>query len=210
MKSDNESFFKLRKVLHALGSSDEIVTEIIEIVDCTKNLMKHPDCKKYIDIKHVAKKIDINEFKNAIISKVFSKEGTLENRAKRLLHVENKKRYKNGDELIDTKEKCLEFLKENGNLIPDNNIQNWVEYCLGRELYLEIRKKYYNTDELVKVCIDNGFTDFPKYKAMYNTDPKLPSPEYLNDGFYCYKGRTFIFDMFFNSDKKVRKRFEKK
>ena len=101
--------------------------------------------------------------------------------------IENKKRYNQGIDLIDTKEKCSKFFLNNGiNDNPNENKKtNWVKYCLGNTLFEEIKSKYYyDKKELTNACEKLNINDFNEYKKLYINDKKLPSPEYINDGFY--------------------------
>ena len=52
--------------------------------------------------------------------------------------------------LIDTKMKCLNYLKEEyENIIPD--IDNWVEFCLGKELFEVIKKNIIITKQICQI-----------------------------------------------------------
>lgn len=113
---------------------------------------------------------------------------------------ENKKRFVNENELIDTREKCLKYLeKECETFLPCP--QNWVKYCLGPELFLKMKDKYcYNKDELKEKCHLLGIFNFDEYKIKYTLCNKFPIPSYVNDGFYTDLDNKFNLDILLKLD----------
>ncbi len=182
--NSNKSFCKIRKILKSIGTTDEIICENFILKNYNKKLFKKKDLKEYLCEMIIGKKINIDEFKKNIISKIFNKDGEIENIIRNKIIYENKKRMIKGKELIDSKKKCLEFLKsKNENVIPYTN--NWIKYCLGNNLFLEMKNKYYySKEELKKVFEKLKMKNFEEYKIKYVKDEKLPPPIYINDGFY--------------------------
>jgi len=182
--NENKSFLKLRKILRSLGTTDETVTEKFSLKHCScKNLEKY-DEKEYNEYIISGKRIKLEEFKQNIITKIFDRSGNQESRIRNKIIYENKRRIINNLDLIDAEKKCLEFLKsEFENEIP--NPKNWVKYCLGNELFDEIKKKYYEETELIKVFEKHEIKCY--YDYVKTTNDKLPSMEYINSGFYNCK-----------------------
>jgi hypothetical protein len=190
--SENKSFFKLRRILKSLGTTDNLISEKFVLKDCQPSRCsgnkcacgKNDDDKESIHSVNISQTIDLKHFEQSIISKIFDRDGNSESRVRNKIIHENKRRYINGLELIDTKVKCLNFLEEECETdIP--NPDNWIKYCLGSDLFLEIKKKYYySKEELIIACHKIKITDFETYKKRYKKDLKLPSPNYINDGFY--------------------------
>jgi hypothetical protein len=181
---NNDDFLKLRRILKSLGMTDDMITENFVLYDCGKHVSNYYNGKECISKSYIGIPLNLTEFKQRIISKIFDRDGDPENRIRNKIIYENKRRALNNLDLIDTKKKCLEFLKsECESKTPVTN--NWVKFCLGNDLFSErTNKYYYNKDEFRKACEINNISDFETYKLYYSKDIKLPSPEYINDGFY--------------------------
>ena len=183
--SENKSFFKLRRILKSLGTTDDLISEKFVLKDCNKCVCgKNDDVEESIHTVNISQTIDLKHFEQSIISKIFDRDGNSESRVRNKIIYENKRRYVNGLKLIDTKVRCLKFLEEEcENEIP--NPDNWIKYCFGNDIFMEMKKKYYYTkEELIEACRVNKIVDFETYKKRYKKDPKLPRPDYINDGFY--------------------------
>jgi len=180
----NQSYLKLRKILKTIGTTDEMVTEKFVLMDCNKNQYKHVD-KSESNVKYDNEcKLDINQFTKDIMSKVFDKSGDLIDRTRNILIFENKKRYENGEELIDTRKKCLEFLIKNG-ITNEPNVKNWIRYSLGEKIFEKMKEKYfYKKEQIVDACNKIGISDIEIYRKKYTKNNKLPPTEYINNGFY--------------------------
>jgi hypothetical protein len=78
-----------------------------------------------------------------------------------------KKDIKQNKELIDTKNKCIDFLKEN-EIDKNINIENWIKYSLGNILFKEIKKQYYYIKkEILNVYIKNDIYNYNDHKKFY-------------------------------------------
>ena len=174
---DHWSFNKLRCILKSLGTTDDTIVENFSVVDCSEDTSLggtdgDGQCERM--------RIVLEEFEKEIITKIFDRDGTPEDKIRGKLVHENMKRYSEGCELIDTRKKCLDFL---GEKIPEQD--NWVKYCLGDRLFAEIKKRYYDTHgEVVNACHKLNINNFERYKKKHRKDPKLPPSDYINDGFY--------------------------
>jgi len=188
LDNKKDSYFQLRSILKSLGTTDEIVSEKFILKDCNKivsgKINNKSENKLIESIETYAETIDLKEFKQSIITKIFDKTGEPEARIRNKIIYENKRRIVNGLDLIDTKTKCLEFLKQEGeNTIPLTN--NWIKYCLGNDYFNEIKKEYHYTKEDLKTSFKQlNMFNFEDYKINYQLDIKLPSPDYVNNGFY--------------------------
>ena len=194
----NSPYYKILKVLKTLGDSDDRIQHKFRLLDCYSDIIPggNGGYRYPIISNKNGKQININEFKEQIVSRIFDRKGNPINRWKKMVRIENKRRYNQGINLIDTKEKCLEFFLNNGiNDNPNKNkYTNWVKYCLGNTLFEEIKSKYYyDKKQLTDACKKLNINDFNEYKKLYINDKKLPSPEYINDGFYFVKGKEFNF-----------------
>lgn len=182
---ENQSYIKLRKILKTIGTTDEMVTEKFVIMDCNKNKYKNIDKSEKNIVYDKDTKININDFTKDLMSKVFDRSGEIIDRTRNILIFENKRRYENDEELIDTKEKILEYLKNKGINEEPENVKNWVRYALGEKIFNKIKEKYYFTkEEIIGACKKIGITDFSDYKKKKNADLSLVPYSYINDGFY--------------------------
>jgi predicted helicase len=192
---DNQSYVKLRKILKTIGTTDEMITEKFIIMDCNKNKYKLIDKSETIVKYENDGKIDINEFTKNILSKLFDKTGETIDITRNILIFENKRRYENNEELIDTRKKCILFLKNKGILEEPQNIKNWIRYTLGEKIFVNIWNLYYTSiDELKDACMILNINNSELYKQKCEKDKKLPSYEYINSGFYYDINKTFNID----------------
>lgn len=191
---NNKSFMKLRTILKTLGTTDDLISEKFMLMNCNKDINHNNLIEKIIVGKEITE-LDLKTFSENILLHVFDKAGDQYNKTRNIIVNENKKRYNNKQELIDSQNKCLEYLHEqNITDIPETN--NWIKYCLGDILFEQIKKQYYyNKDELKKACIDNKIYNFNDYKEKYTLDHKLPHPIYINDGFYHDIDNQFNLDI---------------
>lgn len=182
--SDSKSFFKLRRILKSLGTTDNMISEKFVLKKCNRISEKGDDKMDSISQLFSGKKINLNEFKQHIISKIFDRDGDPESRIRNKIIYENKRRLLNNQELIDTRKKCLEYLDtEYEDKIPKT--KNWIKFCLGNDMFLELKKKYhYSKKDLCRSCDKLEIIDFETYKKKYKKDKRLPHPDYINDGFY--------------------------
>lgn len=183
---ENDSYLKLRKILRAIGTTDQMVSELFTLIDCNKKVSKYIDKdNKNEAIKTIVGSIDITQFKQDILTKIFDKNGEEINRIRNMLIYENKKRINENKILIDTRKTCLEFLKNNEINEEPINIKNWVKYCVGETIFKLMKEKYYYTkDEFKNACINCMITDVNSYKSKCGKDFKLPPHDYINNGFY--------------------------
>lgn len=182
---ENQLYLKLRKILKTIGTTDEMVTEKFVLVDCNKKIYKNIDKNERIKEIQNECEFDVHKFKKDLLTKVFDKSGDKIDITRNALIFENKKRYQNCEELTDTRKKCLEFLKNNGINEEPISVQNWIKYCVGETLFKLIKEKYYYTkDEIKNACDNNMIIDVDSYKSKYAKDLKLPSYDYINNGFY--------------------------
>ena len=182
--NDSTSFFKLRRILKSLGTTDDMVSEKFVLKNCNKLSSNKGENKESVSQMILGQKLNIKEFKQHIISKIFDRDGDPESRIRSKIIYENKRRLLNKQELIDTKKKCLKFLKDEcEDKTPKT--KNWIKFCIGTDLFLEMKKKYYyNKDELKEAFVKLKINDFDDYKIKYTNDDRLPHPDYINDGFY--------------------------
>ena len=177
--SNSKSFKKIRLILKSISSTDELVSSNFKIMKCNR-ISNNPLPK--IDILKLKDNLDL--IKNSIISKIFDKNGDPYPRLRQILNNHNKVLYSKGKQLIDTKNKCINYLNKLGHTKPVIKDNNWIKWSLGNSLYREIKNKFYKKEELYEVCNRLGIEDMLSYKNRYSTDGKLPPNEYINDGFY--------------------------
>lgn len=200
--SDNPSFYKLRKILKSLGTTDNLVSENFIIKNYSKHSLETNNDETTTQIINVGTNIDLNQFIKSVTTKLFDRNGDIESVIRNKIIKENIKRYMNDDELIDTKNKCSEYLKsENETIILET--PNWIKYCLGNKLFeIMKRKYYYDKDEFKNACDKIHITNFETYKKYYKLDKKLPTAEYLNDGFYYDMDNKFNVDVLLDKNEK--------
>lgn len=199
--NDNKSFFKLRKILKSLGTTNDMISEKFILKNCNKiSGDQNDDTNESIIELMIGKKFNLSEFKEHILSKIYDRAGNPECKIRTKIITENKRRFLNNEELIDTKKKCLEFIKKYDEYkIPQT--KNWIEFCLGIDMFNDLKNKYYYSkndlcDSLKKLSI----TDFEKYKKNYTKDKKLPPPDFINDGFYEDLDEKFNINNLFKKD----------
>jgi predicted helicase len=195
LTNENDSFLKIRIILQALGTSDDMITEKFTVVDYSNKFKSFR--KEYIeksDKNIIAKKtgitINIKDLANDIIVKIFDKNCDGIDIIRNKLLYENKKRLTNSQlndncDLIDTYKKINEFLsKDEIKKIPINT-KNYVKYVVGNKYFEELTKKYYyNKDKFIDACNKAGITNIDSYKAKFVKDKKLPPYDYIGSGFY--------------------------
>lgn len=193
---ENQSYIKLRKILKTIGTTDEMVTEKFVIIDCNKNKYKNIDKSEKNVVYDEDTKIDIRDFTKDLMSKVFDRSGEIIDRTQNILIFENKRRYENDEELIDTKEKIIEYLESRGIMEEPENVKNWIRYALGEKLFNIIKEKYYYTKEEIKeACNKLEIKNFSDYKKKKKNDDKLVSFNYINDGYYYDLDTKFNLDV---------------
>ena len=189
--TEDKTFIKLRHILQTLYDTDEDVTEKFILRSLSLN---QTDKSDDVDISFsIADKKREKQLTQKVIAKVFDRNKCNIRRIRNKIVYENKRRYANSLPLIDTKMKCLNYLKEeHEHIIPD--IDNWVEFCLGKKLFEVIKKKYYyNKTDLSNSLNKLNINDFEEYKLNYHKDKKLPSPDYINNGFFNDLDEKFNF-----------------
>lgn len=191
--SDNKQLKKLRNILKIMGTTDEGIKEKFEIYipkSSKSSLINNYDNDNNTKIKinnqfKEFNSIEAEILQKNIVSYTFDRSGSIIDYTRQLLINENEVRYKNKLSLLDSKEKAYEYLKIQGQDISQLEKRNWVKYCLGIKLFDKIKVKYYwDLDELKYSCNIINIYNWEDYKNNYNTDIKLPSPQYINDGFY--------------------------
>jgi len=197
LNNENDSFLKIRKILQALGTSDDMITEKFTVVDYSdkfksfrKEYIEKSDKNIILKKSGITININIKDLVNDIIVKIFDKNGDGIDIIRNKLLYENKKRLNNSKisnnyELIDTYKKINEFLsKDEIKKIPIN-IKNYVKYAIGNKYFEELTKKYYyNKDKFIDACKKTGILNIDSYKAKYIKDKKLPPYDYIGSGFY--------------------------
>ena len=176
--AESKAYFKLRRILKSLGTSDSMITDKFVLMNCNKKILMTTNDQLNEQIEKVTMdgtKLNVNEFAQHIISKIFDKDGDPESRIRNIIINENIKRFNDKSELIDTKIKCLNFLKKCGvDKIPVT--KNWIKYSLGNKLFEIIKEKYYYIkDDLVTACKNINVFDYEQYKVNNILDVKLPS-----------------------------------
>lgn len=181
--SESPAFNKIRNVLKSMGTTDEMVADKFTVMNCEGHAkINNNAChNESVSVGHP---IDVNDFTKAILLKIFDRGGNPENVIRNKIIAENKMRYINGLALIDTQDKCIAFLTNEGETdMPSPT--NWVKYCLGNDIFAIIKKKYYyDKNDIKDACAKLGITDMRAYRDMHELDPMLPTIEYINDGFY--------------------------
>ena len=171
LTNDNDSFLKIRKILQALGTSDDMITEKFSLVNYSEKFSNFTPL-------------------HDIIVKIFDKNCDGIDIIRNKLLYENKKRLNNSKlsdilDLIDTCKKINEFLsKDEIKKIP-SNIKNYVKYAVGNKYFEELVKKYYyNKDTFIDACNKSGISSIDSYKVKYIKDKRLPPYDYIGCGFY--------------------------
>jgi superfamily II DNA or RNA helicase len=195
LTNENDSFLKIRKILQALGTSDDMISEKFTVVDYSTKFKSFR--KEYIEksdkniiVKKTGITINIKDLANDIIVKIFDKNCDGIDIIRNKLLYENKKRLNDNKlsdnlDLIDTYKKINEFLsKDEIKKIPINT-KNYVKYAVGNKYFEELTKKYYyNKDKFIDGCKRSGITNIDSYKAKFVKDKKLPPYDYIGSGFY--------------------------
>jgi len=183
---ENKSYIKLRKILKTIGTTDDLITEQLQLVNCNINNYFEKEINTKITIRDKNSQIDIKNFHQKIITKIFDKSGNFVDITRNKFIFENKKRYEKKEDLIDTRKKCYKFFKENNIIYEPIKINNFVRYALGDYLYNKIKVNYYQTIESLKdACVNLQITNSEEYKNKCYKNKKLPPYEYINCGFFC-------------------------
>jgi predicted helicase len=197
--SENQAFNKIRRILKIMGTIDETVREKFELVSYQessslfpKNLTKtQPNIIVYNTSK-TNNQIDLEILQKSILNYTFDRYGNIIDFTRLLLINENEVRYKNNLNLIDSRNKAIEFLKSQGQNVEELQECNWIKYCLGAKLFDKIRQKYiWDLDTLRDLCHSINIYSWQEYQENYHKHIKLPPPQYLNDGFYYDLNKTF-------------------
>lgn len=201
--NENNSYIKLRRILKTLGDTDDMITENFSLMDCGKDVSVRTNDKAdyhpYVIVANTT--INLNTFAQHILSKIFDRTGDRELRIRTIVINENKKRWNENNNLIDTKKKCIQFWKDSG--IDDKypTTKNWVKFCLGNDLFQEFQKYYYYDKKLfLEACQKLRIKSSNDYRNMYNKDKKLPSFDYISDGFYYDLDPKFNLQLLLNTD----------
>ena len=186
---ENKSYFKLRRILKILGDTDDVITENFILIDCGAKIAVRNKNDSSIEQLSVVKvenqSLNLKTFAQHIVSKIFDRAGDSDSRIRNIIIHENHRRWIKKKDLIDTKHKCLTYLKNEG--IEDNlpTVANWVKYCTGPKLFEEFKKiYYYDKNILLKSCHKLRIYSHDDYINKYASDPKLPPIDYINNGFY--------------------------
>jgi predicted helicase len=86
---NNQSYVKLRKILKTIGTTDDMITEKFELIDCNKNNYEYIDKCENTYIQN-SKEFNIEQFKNTILTRVFDKAGNIIDIIRNKLIFENK------------------------------------------------------------------------------------------------------------------------
>lgn len=209
----NSSYIKLRKILKTIGTTDDIITEKFTLFNCNNIINNKKEIEDDTEYKKYDKDIeliDIDEFKNNLLSKVFDKSGIIIDEIRNMIILENMTRYINNEKLIITKNKIYKFLKNKDihDIYNKINIKNIIKYALGEKLFYEIQKKYYYTkEEIIKACINLNIYDYKTYKIFHIKDAKLPSYKFIDNGFYNDIDEKFNIDILMGLQYATKKYF---
>jgi predicted helicase len=192
--SDNKQLKKLRNILKIMGTTDEGIKEKFEIyipkssksslIDNYNNNDNNSKIRANNESKEL-NSIEAEILQKNIVSYTFDRSGSIIDYTRQILINENEVRYKNKLNLLDSKDKAFEYLKNQGQDISQLEKRNWVKYCLGVKLFDKIKQKYYwDLDELKDSCNSIDIYNWEDYKNNYHKNTKLPLPQYINDGLY--------------------------
>lgn len=191
-ESDNSEYYKVKSILKALATTDEQVAERFTIEDSLGKYRagkESSENNKDINDKELvmnvdSKTMDINKLITDLTIRLFDKFGDEDSVVRKMILDENRNRLQNNQDLIDTKKKCEKFLKDN-NVALESTPKNWIRFCAGYQYFDVLKKKYYyDLKEFKNMCHVLELSSIEKYKQEHNLDPKLPSYEYINSGFY--------------------------
>ena len=205
LTNDNDSYLKLRKILKTLGDTDDVISEKFVLMNCgEQNITVSDEDKDEYEHCSVADEsnetFNLNKFAQHIVSKIFDRSGDRDTRIRNMVIRENERRWGKGH-LIDTKLKYFEFLRKHGIEDEYPKIHNWTKYCLGTKLFNEMQKKYYyDKNQFVNACRRLAIQSNGEYRKKYQKDVKLPSPEYINDGFYYDLDQKFNLQILLNNN----------
>ena len=185
---DTENFFEtkqksyslIRSVLKTLGTTDDTVTEKINIYECDLN-----NEKKHGNFKAINEVVKYKEsFVEHIYTQIFNRRGEIIDIRRNKLIEKNNKRFNKNKKLIITKNKCVKYLKKH-KLTEPYNIFNWIKYSCSSKLFEILKQKYYSSfNDFCCSCIKNNINDIETYKLNLHKDEKLPPYKFINNGFY--------------------------
>lgn len=193
MTEHDQSFDKCRRIIMKMGNFDEKIEARIKLT--TLKVKQHDQSDDTIDHEVISHDLfdNVHEL-DRLMFQLKHRHDDREVWIKYKINRENKRRSKSHSDLIDTKKKCYDFLSNLGESCRPNP-RNFVRYCLGDRLFNKIKSLYhYNKKDLMDSCRKNNITDFNTYKKFYKSDPKLPQPDYINEGFYSDMDSKFNID----------------
>lgn len=182
LDSNKKTYTQLRNILKTINNNDESVKEKFFIVDCEKISCSSKLANDYVKFK-CGLDLDLDEFKESLIMKIFDKTGSEDNEIKRHIRNENRRRWRNNNELIVTKEDCEKFVGHD-NFLKIKKDENWIEFCLDKKIYEQIKLKYFDNNKLIEECKKLNIKDLEQYKKSISLNSKFPSFNYINAGFY--------------------------
>lgn len=185
---DNSEYHKVMSILRALATTDDNVQEKFTSIDGLGEyrVSKASNETNKESIMHIEnKKIDINELLKNLNTKVFDKYGDEDSVIRKMVQDENHRRMQKNQELIDTKKKCEQFLKDK-NVDVVSTPKNWIKFCVGYRYFETMKQKYYyDLKEFKKMCHTYQLSSIEKYKQDANKmDPKMPPYDYIISGIY--------------------------
>jgi hypothetical protein len=124
---------------------------------------------------------------------------------KMIIHKENELRIKKNMEIIDTKKKFENFIRENYELgIPLIKVidDNWIKFLLKN--YNDLTEKYYKKDILQEIFNKYDICNKEKYLECMIHDEKLINYEYIINGFYNDSNYIFNINNYYNIKRKRR------
>jgi len=145
---------------------------------------------------------------------------------KSIIHRENENRLKLNIELIDVKDKYIEFANKNIELIdvkdkyiefanknkelglpldfePENG--NWIRFLLKN--YDELVEEHYKIDELKGIFENYKISNEKQYREKSLIDIKLIKYEYISNGFYYESKNGFNINNIYYIESKKKRRF---
>ena len=128
---------------------------------------------------------------------------------KSIIHRENENRLKLNLEIIDTKDKYIDFASQNKELElpldfePENG--NWIRFLLKN--YDEFVEAHYKIDELKEVFNNYKISNEIQYRKKSLIDIKLIKYEYISNGFYYESKNGFNINNIYYIESKKKRRF---
>lgn len=183
-KLNNKSFEKVKNILRAISTTDEDVRDKFCLINHNPIICRDRKDKNNVIIHADTNNFSVAEFTQTILLRIFDKSGNIIDIQRNMLIAENYKRHKEKIELIDTQNKCIQYLRGENMECPVED-RNWIKYALGNKLFDIIKVNYYkNKDDIIKSCGEHGIIDMETYEKYYGNDNMLPCPDYINNNFY--------------------------